>query len=152
DFDKRLEVKSALRDRLVAMLRDPGPKGTADLTALEKELAQVQGDIESIVAQRDYLRTLTETVRVDISYGGRTASVAGIDLSPVRQAVDGAGRTTVASLATLISFLAAALPWLPLVALLMWGVRAGLSALRAAMPQRRWSVECHPRKRMPSSS
>jgi hypothetical protein len=130
DVEKRLEVKSALRDRLTAMLRDPGAKSTADLIAIEKELAQVQGDIESATAQHDQLKTITETVRVDIAYSGRAAVVAGIDFSPVRQAVNGAGRTAVSSLASLISFLAAIVPWLPLIALLMWGMRAGLRRWR----------------------
>lgn len=131
DVEKRLEVKSALRDRLTAMLRDHSATSTADLIAIEKELAQVQGDIESATAQHDQLKTITETVRVDIAYSGRVAVVAGIDFSPVRQAVNGAGRTAVSSLATLISFLAAIVPWLPLIALLMWGTRAGLRRWRA---------------------
>jgi Domain of unknown function (DUF4349) len=131
DVEKRLEVKSALRDRLTAMLRDPGPKSISDLVAVEKELAQVQGDIESATAQRDQLKTITETVRVDIAYSGRAAVVAGIDFSPVRQAVNGAGRTAVSSLATLISFLAAIVSWLPLIALLVWGLRAGLRRWKA---------------------
>jgi Domain of unknown function (DUF4349) len=42
DVDKRLEVKRALRDRLTAMLSDPGTKSAADLAAIEKELAQAQ--------------------------------------------------------------------------------------------------------------
>jgi uncharacterized protein DUF4349 len=135
DIEKRLEVKSALRDRLTAMLRDPGAKSTADLVAIEKELAQVQGDIESAAAQHDQLKTITETVRVDIAYSGRAAVVAGIDLSPVKQAVTGAGRTAVSSLATLISFLAAIVPWLPLIALLVWGARVGLRRWRAPKAQ-----------------
>src|SRR5262245_6119710 len=52
DIEKRLEVKLALRDRLSAMLKDPGAKSPADLAAIEKELAQVQGDIEATIAQR----------------------------------------------------------------------------------------------------
>jgi hypothetical protein len=135
DIQKRLEVKSTLRDRLTAMLRDPGAKSTADLAALEKELAQVQGDIESAIAQREYLRTITETVRVDISYSGRAAQVAGIDFSPVKQAVDGIGRTAVGSTAWLISFLAAVAPWLPLLALRVWGGRVGLRRWRTQKRQ-----------------
>ncbi len=73
DIDKRLEVKTALRDRLSAMLKDPSAKSAADLAAIEKELAQAQGDIEAAIAQRDYLRTITHTVRVDIAYDGRQA-------------------------------------------------------------------------------
>src|SRR5262245_58582834 len=87
DLDKRLEVKTALRDRLIYMLKDPNTKNTADLLAIEKELAQMQGDIESSTAQRDYLRTITETVRIDITYDGRSVVVAGYDFSPIRRAV-----------------------------------------------------------------
>jgi len=131
DIEKRLDVKSALRDRLTAMLRDPAAKSVGDLVAIEKELAQVQADIEAATAQRDYLRTITDTVRIDINYNGQAALVAGIDLSPIAEAARGSGRTMVASVAALISFLAAALPWLPLIAFLAWAVRRGLRRWRA---------------------
>jgi uncharacterized protein DUF4349 len=131
DVDKRLEVKTTLRDRLAAMLKDPGAKSAADLAAIEKELAQVQGDIEAIVAQRDYLRTLTDTVRVDITYRGVAAQAGGFDVSPIKQAVDGIGRTLVGSVAALISFLAAAVPWLPVIALVVWGGRRAMRRWRA---------------------
>jgi hypothetical protein len=131
DVEKRLEVKTALRDRLAAMLRDPGTKSAADLAMIEKELAQVQGDIETIVAQRDYLRTITQTARVDISYFGIAAQAGGLDLSPVQRAVNGIGRTVIESAAALISFVAAALPWLPFIALVIWGVRRGVRRWRS---------------------
>jgi hypothetical protein len=130
DVDKRLEVKTALRDRLTAMLKDPAAKSAADLATIEKELAQVQGDIEAIVAQRDYLRTLTDTVRVDITYRGVPAQAGGFDLSPIKFAVDGIGRTVIGSVGNLISFLAAATPWLPLIALLVWGGRRSVRRWR----------------------
>ncbi len=130
DVDKRLEVKTALRDRLTAMLKDPGTKSAADLVAIAKELAQTQGDIESATAQRDYLRTLTETVRIDITYEGRTAIVAGFDFSAIKRAVDGVGQTVITSIGSLITFVAAALPWLPVIVLAVWGVRWGLRRRR----------------------
>ena len=123
DLDKRLAAKTALRDRLAALLKDPNTKGVADLLAVEKELAQVQGDIEAAIAQRDYLRTITETVRIDIAYDGRSAVVAGYDFAPLRRAVTGAVQTLIASSASMITFLAAAIPWLPLVVLAVWGIR-----------------------------
>jgi hypothetical protein len=135
DIEKRLEVKSALRDRLTAMLRDPIAKTPADLITIEKELAGVQGDIESIAAQLDYLRTVTDTVHVVITYDGIAAEAAGLDLSPLVRAVTNVGSTLVWSAANLISFLAAVLPWLPLVALVMWGVRRAI---------RRWRTRATP--------
>ena len=132
DIEKRLELKTALRDRLNAMLKDPNTKTTADLLAIEKELTQVQGDIEAAIAQRDYLRTITETVRVDISYVGAAPLTAGIDFYPLRQAASSSGQTMAMSAATLVTFLAASLPWLPLVALLGWGIRRLFRRRKAA--------------------
>jgi hypothetical protein len=131
DVEKRLEVKLALRDRLTAMLRDPGPKSAADIASIEKELAQVQGDIEAATAQRDYLRTITETVKVDVFYNGTTAQAGGIDLSPIDRAIRGFGFTIVTSVAALISFLAALIPWLPVVAAAVWGIRWGIRRWKA---------------------
>lgn len=128
DVEKRLELKSTLRDRLTAMLRDPTAKSVAEPAALEKELAQVQGDIEAAIAQRDDLRTLTETVRIDIIY---SSAVAGIDLYPVRRAIEGSGQTLIESVGYLVTFLAAVTPWLPLIAFIAWAIRRGVRRLRA---------------------
>jgi hypothetical protein len=132
DVEKRLEAKTALRDRLEAMLKDPATKTTADLLAIEKELAHIQGDIESATAQRDYLRTITDTVRVDISYDGIVAEIGGLDLGPLKRAVSEFGDTVLVSCATLIYIFAALLPWLPVILLLGWAVRRGFRRWRAA--------------------
>ena len=131
DIEKRLEAKLALRQRLQEMLADKAKKSPADLVAIEKELAQVQGDIESGTAQRDYLKTITETIQVSIYYNGTTAQAGGIDFSPIERAYRGIGTTIVSSVASMVSFVAAALPWLPLAALALWGLCFGL---------RRWKV------------
>jgi hypothetical protein len=123
DVEKRLEVKMALRQRLQEMLADKAKKSPADLVAIEKELAQVQGDIESATAQRDYLKTITETIKVDIFYTGTTAQAGGIDFSPVERSFRNVGVTVISSVATLIAFAAASLPWIPLVILIVWGSR-----------------------------
>jgi hypothetical protein len=131
DVEKRLEAKTALRERLEAMLKDPATKSTADLLAIEKELALIQGDIESATAQRDYLRTITDTVRVDISYDGIVAEVGGVDLGPLKRAASEFGDTVLTSLATLIYVFAALLPWLPVIVLLGWAMRRGVRRWRA---------------------
>ncbi len=131
DVEKRLAAKTALRDRLEAMLKDPATKTTADLLAIEKELSRIQSEIESATAQRDYLRTITDTVRVDVSYDGVVAEVGGIDLGPLKRAVNEFGDTVFVSLATLILFVAALLPWLPVILVLGWLVRRGVRRWRA---------------------
>jgi hypothetical protein len=130
DVEKRLEAKIALRDRLDALLKDNVRKTAADLIAIEKEIAQVQGDIEAATSQRDYLLTITDTVRVDITYMGVTAQAGGLDLSPIARAVNGAGRTVIASVASLISFAAAALPWIPVALLVAWIARVAFRRWR----------------------
>ena len=121
DVEKRLEIKRALRDRLQAMLKDPARASMADLVTLETEIAQVQADIESAMAQQAYLQTVTETIKVDITYQGVVAvAAAGIDLSPITYAMRNVGATFAKSIGSLISFLAALLPWLPVAAATLW--------------------------------
>ncbi|QPF84961.1 DUF4349 domain-containing protein [Bradyrhizobium genosp. L] len=131
DTERRLETKTMLRDRLTAMLRDQTTKTAADLITIEKELAQAQSDIEAITAQRDAIRTRTDTIRVEISYFGVTGLVGGADLSPITQAFSTISQTAANSAAWLISFLAAAVPWLPVIALVWWLARRGLRRWRS---------------------
>jgi hypothetical protein len=131
DTDKRLEAKILLRDRLTAMLHDQSAKTAADLITIEKELAQVQGDIESITAQRDSLRTRTDTVRIDISYLGAAGQFGGVDLTPIHQAVSGIGQTFVNSVSWLISTLVATAPWIPIIWFVWWAVNRTIRHWRA---------------------
>jgi len=119
DVEKRLAVKMALRDRLTAMLNDPATKSVADLIAIEKELVQAQGDIEAATTLRNYLRTITDTVQVDITYDGHQVVVAGYDFSPIKRAIDSIGGTFATSVASLITFVATTVPWLPVIVLLV---------------------------------
>src|SRR5215470_18061744 len=132
DVDKRLGVKTALRDRLTAMLNDPATKSVTDLIAIEKELVQAQGDIEAATTQRNYLRTITDTVQIDITYDGHQVVVAGYDFSPIKRAIDSIGGTFATSVASLITFVATTVPWLPVIVLLVWGARRGLRRWRTA--------------------
>jgi Domain of unknown function (DUF4349) len=122
DIEKRLDAQLALRERLSQMLKQAGTS-VADLVAVEKQLADVQGTIESDTAQREYLRTITDTVKVDVSYNGVIQQAGPLDISPIRIALDNFLRTVIDSLGTLIICIAAALPWLPLAALAGWILR-----------------------------
>jgi hypothetical protein len=73
-------------------------------------------------------------VRVDITYRGVAAQAGGFDVSPIKQAVDGIGRTVIGSVASLVSFVAAATPWLPLIALIVWAGRRGVRRWRRRAP------------------
>ncbi|MBB6252380.1 DUF4349 domain-containing protein [Nitrospirillum iridis] len=126
DVDKRLESKIALRERLTALLRQTSTKNVGDLLNVEHTLAQVQGDIESATAQRDYLRTQTETVKVDIRYEGAQPDEPkpdGVDWRPLKTAAKDFSGIVVASFAEVLTFTARVLPWAPLVALAGWTLR-----------------------------
>lgn len=134
DLERRLNMKTALRDRLTALLRDQTVKTAADLITIEKELAQVQSDIEAITAQRDGFLTRTDNVRVEIVYLGAASLFGGADFGPVYQAVGAINQTAVNSLSFLISALAAIVPWLPVIALIWWIVRRGLRSWKLRKP------------------
>jgi hypothetical protein len=120
DTEKRLAAKTRLRERLTELLNDQNTKTAADLVSIEKELAQAQGDIESMTAQLDTLHNRTDMVNIDISYVGTSGRYGELDLTPVHEAVIGIGQTLIRSLAWLITCLAAVAPWIPIIALLWW--------------------------------
>jgi len=131
DTEKRLEAKTLFSDRLAAMLRDQSVKAAADLITIEKELAQAQGEIEAITAQRDSLRMRTDTVRINISYTGAAVQFGGVDLTPIYRAVSGIGQIAIGSLSWMIAALAAIVPWLPIIALVWWVLRRMLRRRKA---------------------
>jgi Domain of unknown function (DUF4349) len=122
DIEKRLDAQTALRDRLQKMLQQAGTS-VGDLVAVEKQLAEVQGTIESETAQRDYLRTITDTVKVDVSYNGLIQQAGPVDISPIRVALDAFVQTVIESFGEMIGLIAYALPWLPVAALAAWLLR-----------------------------
>jgi Domain of unknown function (DUF4349) len=122
DIERRLAAQIALRDRLTQLLGQANGS-VGDLVAIEKQLAEVQGEIESQTAQRDFLHTITDTVRVEISYNGLIQQAGPFDLSPVRAAIDDFVRTMVASAGDVITSVAAAVPWAPLVLVGLWLLR-----------------------------
>lgn len=122
DVEKRLQYQTTLRDRLTQLLQQANGNVT-DLVAVEKQLADVQATIESETAQRDYLQTITDTVRVNVSYQGLIQQAGPFDLSPVRVALDQFAHGVIVSFGGLIDAIAFAIPWLPIVA-------AGLFILR----------------------
>ena len=122
DVEKRLESQTMLRDRLSQLLAQAGTSA-GDLVAVERQLADVQGTIESETAQRDYLRTITDTVKVDVSYNGSIQLAGPFDVSPVRVALDSFARTVIQSLGDMIGWFAYALPWLAVIVLAGWAGR-----------------------------
>lgn len=129
DIEKRLEAKSALRDRLESMLREHKTESLADLLAVERELAVVQGDIESAKAQRNFLLSETSTIKLSVRYDVTQTGVSSS--SALGRALDRFGGNIEDSTAYLVETTAVLLPWagalfvfLLVVRLLLWRRRS----------------------------
>lgn len=131
DAEKRMAAKTALRERLTALLNDQSKKTAADLISIEKELSQVQTEIENLTAQVENLRKRTDMVSVDITYAGTNAGYGGLDFVPVHEAVVDFGQTVIRSLSWLIYCLAIVGPWLPVVVVVWWAIRRSVRRRRS---------------------
>ena len=129
DVDARLKNMTEFRDRLRQLLATPGAK-LKDLVEVERELARVQTDLDSLASRRKVLASQTEKVHVIVMFSARSAVLSNSAWLPVRDALMGAGQVLATSLARLISLFVAVLPW---AALLM----AAAIAVRAAWRRRR---------------
>jgi hypothetical protein len=116
DVDARLSAQKTLRDRLQSLLETRDAE-LSDLLALERELARVQGDIESATSTLRALRERVMMSIVDINYETRRRAVAGSVFSPVGAALDDFFGAISVGLAAIIMLVAFVLPWLLLVIL-----------------------------------
>jgi hypothetical protein len=116
DTDARLKAQTTLRDRLQGLLATRDAK-LPDLLALERELARVQGEIESATSTLAALRQRVSMSRVDVNYTSKQVAVSQSSVSPVVRALKGFVGDLSYGLAGVISFFAAILPWLILVIL-----------------------------------
>lgn len=123
DTDARLKAQTTLRNRLQGLLETRNAK-LPDLLALERELARVQGEIESATTTLAVLRQRVSMSRVDINYTSKPVAINAQTTSPIVRALKGFIGDFSHGLAGVITFLAGVLPWLILVVLPgLWLVR-----------------------------
>lgn len=129
DTEARLKNTLALRDRFRGMLATPGSK-LKDLIELEKELARVQSELDSLAGQRKALANETEKTFMQIDFRAkRSISEAGA-FHPVSHAISTSVRIFAESVGSLITFVVAALPWAGLFVVMFFAVRRFLRHLR----------------------
>ncbi|MEO1656938.1 MAG: DUF4349 domain-containing protein [Pseudomonadota bacterium] len=111
DTSARLEAQKTLRERLILLLeRDTDNVG--DLLQVEEQLAFVQAEIESI---ESYLRVLEGRVKMDrlaIRYQSIRKPVTPSTGRPLQEAFADFFYVVSESLASVVLFIAAAIPWL----------------------------------------
>ena len=135
DVEARIRNRTEFRDSLRLMLGDTVTKRTmADLLAIQRTLSDTQAELDAIVTQRKVLGQQTSKQHIQIQFTPKRALVRGGDsYNPMTRALREAGAVLAESMGTLITVVAAVLPWLVLVALPVgWLARWALRRRRRA--------------------
>ncbi|HAF00681.1 MAG TPA: DUF4349 domain-containing protein [Methylophilaceae bacterium] len=122
DADARIKNLTELRDRLRLMLTDKSAK-FKDIIEVERELANTQSQLDSMLSMRKILALETDLVAVSIDFTAAQGITEQGFFAPVTQAIKEAGRVMMESLASLIHFVASAIPWLLIGVPLLWLMR-----------------------------
>ncbi|MBK7900338.1 MAG: DUF4349 domain-containing protein [Azonexus sp.] len=131
DVEARLRNKTALRDRLRQLVQAPGAK-VADLVEIEQQLANVQAELDSLAGQRKFLALETDKVFVAIDFQARPELGSPGFFSPIARAFGNMGAVFSESVAALITFFAAVLPWAVVAVFPLWGLRRAWRRWRAS--------------------
>jgi len=110
DTDARLKAQTTLRTRLENLLETRDAK-LPDLLALERELARVQGEIESATANLKALRARISMSVVNLSYTSERVAVSRSSVSPIGSALKDFVGILSEGVAGVILFFAFMLPW-----------------------------------------
>jgi len=119
DSDARLTAKRALRDRLNTLL-ERGDANIEELIQIERELARVQGEIESGDAQLRAMRARVSMSTANLQYTTRFTPTGGGAFDPVSDAIENSVRYFSSGLGGVITFVSLGAPWLILILPLIW--------------------------------
>jgi hypothetical protein len=135
DGEARLRAQTALRDRLQKLLAER-PGKLAELLEVERELARVQGEIDSAQSTLAVMRTRVVTSALTLRYeSGAVTRPSGV-WAPLAQAFADVAAILARSLASLVRLAAWAAPWLMALGLLLWVLRKRLNRLhRKPLPR-----------------
>ena len=139
DTEARLNTQLVLRERLNALLADRTEADVEELLAVERELARVQGDIDSATSQLEVMRRRVEMSVLDLSYASARQPFTRDTFAGLKRALgdffytlsDATG-LVIYVIAFLIPFVILALPFLWLLRRWWRGRRARRAAERAA--------------------
>lgn len=122
DADARISNLANLRDRLRLMLNDKTAK-FRDIIDVERELANTQSELDSMTSIRKILALETDLVAVNIDFTSAQGITEKGFFAPVMRAFKNAGQVFMESIATVITFVMAAIPWLLIGIPIIWLVR-----------------------------
>ncbi len=119
DTDARVRAKHALADRLVRLVQNGGGK-VGELVEAEKAYSDTQEELDAARSNQANLRQRVAMSDVSVNYSSALATGAW---SPVTLALGGVGATLAASIGALVTFAVAALPWILVLAVIIWTLR-----------------------------
>lgn len=119
DTGARLDAQKTLRGRLLNLLeRRDGELG--ELLQIERELARVTGDIESIEAQLKTLRLRVSMSSLDLNYQTKVPAFSGSRENPLGEAFGDFFYNLSGAIAAVITAFAVGLPWVLLLGVFLW--------------------------------
>ncbi len=130
DTEARLRAMTTLRDRLQTLLADR-PGKLSDLVEIERELARVQGEIDSTQSQLAVMRGRVAMSELTISYNSSGVLAPKGVWSPLTTAFTDFLGIVAFTLAAMVRLIAWTLPWVALIALALW-------LFRKKLPRRLW--------------
>lgn len=119
DTEARLRAQTALRDRLQQLLRSR-PGRLSDLLEVERELARVQGEIDAVQSNLAVMRTRVAMSELTIHYRSAPRPVGSDTFEPLRHAFANFLGVVVSGFAAIITIIAALLPFVIVLAPIVW--------------------------------
>lgn len=119
DTQARLDAQIQLRERLTGLLDRQGAN-IEELIRVERELARVNGDIESATAQLRAMRARVSMSIADLNYQSEIRPISRSTVNPVGEAIRDFAGIVLGGLAVMIRLIAGILPWLILIIPAVW--------------------------------
>ena len=119
DTDARLKAQTILKGRLEDLLANRDGE-LADLLQVERELARVTGDIESITSNLKALRLRVSMSELTLQYDTKRSLVGGGRTNPLASAFGDFFYNMSSALAGVVTFFAVGLPWMILIGVFLF--------------------------------
>lgn len=123
DTQAHLRAQTALRDRLQQLLQSR-PGRLSDLLDVERELARVQGEIDSTQSNLAVMRARVDMSELTITYQSAPRPVGSDTFEPLRQAGANFLGIVVGGFAAIIVLIAGLLPFAIVLVPIVWGLLA----------------------------
>jgi hypothetical protein len=121
DTEARLRAQTTLRDRLQRLL-ESRPGRLADLLEVERELARVQAEIDSVQSNLAVMRTRVAMSELTLNYQSAPKPLRGDTFRPLGEAFAGFLGIVVTGFAAIITIFAGLLPFAIVLVPMIWGL------------------------------